>query len=73
MAKVVFLSPSRTAFLYDCRPIMETPLSPLDFARRARRLYADREAVVDGILAVSPIVSSSSVVIAGPLRCNNLA
>lgn len=29
---------------------METPLSPLDFARRARRLYADREAVVDGDL-----------------------
>lgn len=27
---------------------METPLSPLDLARRARRLYADREAVVDG-------------------------
>eukprot|EP01031_Cornospumella_fuschlensis_P007529 gene7529-9331_t len=27
---------------------METPLSPLDFARRARRLYADREAVLDG-------------------------
>lgn len=27
---------------------METPLSPLDFARRARRLYADKEAVVDG-------------------------
>lgn len=27
---------------------METPLSPLDFARRARRLYPDREAVVDG-------------------------
>ena len=27
---------------------METPLSPLDFARRARRLYGDREAVVDG-------------------------
>ncbi|HLY32466.1 MAG TPA: AMP-binding protein, partial [Ktedonobacterales bacterium] len=26
---------------------METPLSPLDFLRRARRLYADREAVVD--------------------------
>lgn len=48
MVKVVFLSPSRTVFLYDRRPIMETPLSPLDFARRARRLYADREAVVDG-------------------------
>jgi fatty-acyl-CoA synthase len=27
---------------------METPLSPLDFARRSRRLYADREAVIDG-------------------------
>lgn len=27
---------------------METPLTPLDLARRARRLYADREAVVDG-------------------------
>ncbi|MBV9625353.1 MAG: long-chain-fatty-acid--CoA ligase [Acidobacteria bacterium] len=27
---------------------METPLSPLDFARRARRLYPDLEALVDG-------------------------
>lgn len=27
---------------------METPLTPLDFARRARKLYADREALVDG-------------------------
>lgn len=26
---------------------METPLTPLEFARRARRLYADREAVID--------------------------
>lgn len=26
---------------------METPLSPLEFLRRARRLYADREAVID--------------------------
>jgi acyl-CoA synthetase (AMP-forming)/AMP-acid ligase II len=26
---------------------METPLTPLDFARRARKLYGDREAVVD--------------------------
>jgi fatty-acyl-CoA synthase len=32
---------------------METPLSPLDFARRARRLYADREAVVDGGLRLT--------------------
>ena len=29
---------------------METPLSPIEFARRARRLYPDREAVVDGAL-----------------------
>src|SRR5687767_6211948 len=27
---------------------MEAPLTPLDFLRRARKLYADREAVVDG-------------------------
>ena len=27
---------------------MEVPLTPLEFARRARRLYADRQAVVDG-------------------------
>lgn len=27
---------------------MEAPLTPLEFARRARRLYPDREAVVDG-------------------------
>jgi len=27
---------------------METPLTPLEFARRARKLYGDREAVVDG-------------------------
>lgn len=32
---------------------METPLSPLDFARRARRLYPEREAVVDGQLRLT--------------------
>src|SRR5258705_13134522 len=32
---------------------METPLTPLEFARRARRLYSDREAVVDGDLRLS--------------------
>ena len=32
---------------------METPLTPLDFARRARKLYADREAVVDGDLRLT--------------------
>jgi len=33
--------------------MMETPLTPLEFARRTRRLYADREAVVDGPLRVT--------------------
>lgn len=32
---------------------METPLTPLEFARRARRLYAHREAVVDGALRLT--------------------
>ena len=32
---------------------METPLSPLEFARRARRLYPDCEAVVDGELRLT--------------------
>src|SRR5262245_5993644 len=32
---------------------METPLTPMEFARRARRLYAGREAVVDGPLRLT--------------------
>jgi fatty-acyl-CoA synthase len=32
---------------------METPLTPLDFARRTRRLHGGREAVVDGDLRLS--------------------
>jgi fatty-acyl-CoA synthase len=32
---------------------METPLTPLEFARRSRRLYPDREAVVDGDLRLT--------------------
>ncbi len=32
---------------------METPLTPMEFARRARKLYADREAVVDGALRLT--------------------
>ncbi len=32
---------------------METPLTPMEFARRARRLYAGREAVVDGGLRLT--------------------
>jgi fatty-acyl-CoA synthase len=32
---------------------METPLTPIDFARRARKLYGNREAVVDGDLRLT--------------------
>jgi fatty-acyl-CoA synthase len=32
---------------------MKTPLTPLDFARRARKLYGGREAVVDGELRLT--------------------
>ena len=32
---------------------MDAPLTPLEFARRARRLYAEREAVVDGDMRLS--------------------
>ncbi|HSY49208.1 MAG TPA: long-chain-fatty-acid--CoA ligase [Thermoanaerobaculia bacterium] len=32
---------------------MELPLTPLDFARRARKLYGEREGVVDGDLRLS--------------------
>jgi fatty-acyl-CoA synthase len=32
---------------------MEIPLTPLEFARRARRLYSEREAVVDGSLRLN--------------------
>ncbi len=32
---------------------MQTPLTPMEFARRARRLYAEREAVVDGALRLT--------------------
>src|SRR3974390_289298 len=32
---------------------METPLTPLEFARRARKLHGGREAVVDGALRLT--------------------
>src|SRR6267142_4037560 len=32
---------------------METPLTPMDFSRRARKLYGEREAVVDGDLRLT--------------------
>src|SRR6266545_1489003 len=35
------------------RCAMQTPLSPLDFARRTRRLHAGREAIVDGELRLT--------------------
>ena len=34
---------------------MELPLTPLEFARRTRKLYPNREAVVDGELRVRPM------------------
>ncbi len=46
----------RTGFLPSAgchNQIMETPLSPLEFARRTRRLHGDREAVVDGDFRLS--------------------
>jgi non-ribosomal peptide synthetase component F len=33
--------------------LVEAPLTPLDFARRTRRLHGSREAVVDGDLRLS--------------------
>ena len=32
---------------------METPLTPLDFLRRARKLHGSREAVIDGDLLLT--------------------
>ncbi len=32
---------------------METPLTPIDFARRACKLYGEREGVVDGNLRLT--------------------
>src|SRR5262249_39231913 len=34
--------------LNNASPTMETPLTPLEFARRARKLYPERVAVIDG-------------------------
>lgn len=41
---------------------METPLTPLDFARRARKLYPRREAVVEGALLRHPAILEVAVV-----------
>jgi fatty-acyl-CoA synthase len=39
--------------LVQNEPGMEAPLTPLDFARRARKVYPEREAVVDGALRLT--------------------
>jgi fatty-acyl-CoA synthase len=39
--------------LTDPEEMMETPLSPIEFMRRARKLHSGREAVVDGELRLS--------------------
>ena len=46
---------------------MEIALSPMEFARRARRLYADKEAVVDGEYsrAIEGVIGVVSRVIGG--------
>ena len=41
---------------------METALTPMEFARRARRIYGDREAVVDGDLRLTYAQDRKSVV-----------
>ena len=49
---------------------MELPLTPLEFARRTRKLYPQREAVVDGNLRLT-MRSFFSVVIVGPVLCDH--
>ncbi len=51
MLAVVAMQGVRTSVAFGS--VMETPLTPLEFARRARRLYANREAVVDGDLRLT--------------------
>ena len=43
----------RCECILNPRLVMELPLTPLEFARRTRKLYSDREAVVDGDLRFS--------------------
>src|SRR5204862_3255795 len=44
---------SRSCSIRDGRVLMETPLTPLEFARRTRKLYGDREGIVDGDLRLT--------------------
>src|SRR5499427_5586236 len=47
------MTPSTGGLSCTPKEPMELPLSPLEFARRTRRLYANREAVVDGDLRLT--------------------
>jgi fatty-acyl-CoA synthase len=47
------VSPCLCYIQFHIEAKVETPLTPMDFARRARRLYPDREAVVDGALRLN--------------------
>ena len=40
--------PADTSGTWGRSATMETPLTPLEFARRSRRLYGGRQAVIDG-------------------------
>ena len=51
---------------------METPLTPLEFVRRARKLYGRREAVVDGELRLT-YAQFFDAAIAGRRRCSGSA
>lgn len=42
-----------SCILYPGSSFMEIPLTPLEFARRARKLYPHREAVIDGALRLT--------------------
>ena len=52
---------------------MEVPLTPMEFARRARRLYAQREAVVDGDFALHLRPNSLIAATAGQMPCKRWA
>src|SRR5205823_1037611 len=45
--RIIFIFSLPISQTFGTRP-METPLTPLEFARRARKLYPDRVAIIDG-------------------------
>ena len=46
--ELAFQLPTVNFPTFNLECVMEVPLTPLEFMRRTRRLYADREGVVDG-------------------------